>query len=157
MMGLIDQELFRDMARHDEGARLLVYDDATGKTIGPGTTVIGNPTIGIGRNVGPGGPGLRDVEMNLMLVNDAAHYSEQAGVFDWFHDLDEIRATVVVTMIFNMGFRNFCTFKNTIAHIAAGEYAQAADNMLQSLWAKQVGDRAVRLSEMMRHGVKITR
>jgi lysozyme len=114
MMGLIDQELFRDMARHDEGARLLVYDDATGKTIGPGTTVIGNPTIGIGRNVGPGGPGLRDVEMNLMLVNDAAHYSEQAGVFDWFHDLDEIRATVVVTMIFNMGFRNFCTFKNTI-------------------------------------------
>jgi hypothetical protein len=29
--------------------------------------------------------------------------------------------------------------------------------MLQSLWAKQVGDRAVRLSEMMRHGVKINR
>lgn len=157
MTGLIDRELFKDFARHDEGVRTLVYDDATGKTIGPGTTVIGNPTIGVGRNVGPGGPGLRDVELSIMLDNDVQHYEEQAGVFDWFHNLDEIRATVVVTMIFNMGFRKFCTFKNTIAYIAAGEFDQAADGMLKSLWAKQVGERAVRLSEMMRHGVKITR
>ena len=35
----------------EESERYFVYDDATGKTILKGSTVVGNPTIGIGRNL----------------------------------------------------------------------------------------------------------
>jgi lysozyme len=56
-------------------------------------------------------------------------------------------------MIFNLGPKGFAGFKNTIASIARGDYADAASRMLQSKWATQVGNRAVRLAAAMRTGV----
>lgn len=46
--------------RGDEGEVLKVYDDATGKPIGPGSVVVGNPSIAVGRNLS--GRGLTTVE-----------------------------------------------------------------------------------------------
>jgi len=43
-------------------------------------------------------------------------------------------------------------FKKTLGHIEAGEYEEAASEMLNSRWAEQVGRRANTLSEMMRTG-----
>jgi lysozyme len=43
-------------------------------------------------------------------------------------------------------------FKNTLKFIETGEYKKAADNMLLSKWAKQVGQRANRLAKMMEQG-----
>ena len=43
---MLQQQL--DELGADEGIRMLVYDDATGRPIGPGTLVRGHPTIGIG-------------------------------------------------------------------------------------------------------------
>jgi lysozyme len=43
-------------------------------------------------------------------------------------------------------------FTKTVALIKTGDYAQAADAMLKSKWAAQVGQRAVELSEQMRTG-----
>jgi lysozyme len=68
-------------------------------------------------------------------------------------DLDSVREAVVIDMIFNLGIVRFKKFKNTIKHIRAGEYEDAAQHMLDSKWAKQVKSRAVELAEMMRTGV----
>lgn len=152
-----DVNLFSDLLRHDEGLRVRVYDDATGQTIGPGYTLVGQPTIGYGRNVGPTGPGLRQSEIDAMLMNDINYYEQQAETFDWYKSLDPVRATVICCMIFNLGLRGFSQFKNLHAALAAGNWSTAADEMLNSLWARQVGDRAHRLSEMMRTGVPIQR
>ena len=43
-------------------------------------------------------------------------------------------------------------FVNTLAHIEEGRYDEASVEMLDSRWARQVGDRAKVLSEMMRTG-----
>ena len=153
----LDLGLFERLIRHDEGVRSYVYDDATGKPIGPGTTVVGNPTIGAGRNVGPSGPGLRDDEIDAMLTNDASHYEDQARTFDWYATLDPIRATVICCMVFNIGLRGFQEFHRLHAAIKAGNWEDAAAEMLDSRWSNQVGERAHRLSEMMRLGVPITR
>jgi lysozyme len=58
----------------------------------------------------------------------------------------------VLSMIFNLGLTRFKGFYNTIRAIERHDYATAAALMLQSKWAKQVGPRATRLSEMMRTG-----
>ena len=53
-------------------------------------------------------------------------------------------------MAYNLGINSLLGFKNTLATIQAGRYNDAADGMLASKWATQVGDRATRLAKMMR-------
>ena len=147
------------------GAHGKVYDDATGKIIGPGTLVIGNPTIAIGRNVGPTGPGLRSKEMFGMLENDEADTEKEASSFTWYGRLSQTRQTVICCMIFNMGLPRFSGFgelrKALDAAVlesdplaAAALYQRAHDEMLKSHWAEAppvgVGIRAERLAEIMR-------
>ena len=64
-------------------------------------------------------------------------------------------------MVFNMGAGSpkgggLLSFVNTLSEIRRGEYAIAADMMLASKWAAQVGRRAVRLATMMRTGMDYT-
>lgn len=78
----------------------------------------------------------------------------------WWRNLDPVRQDVISSMTFNMGWDNprtealegFAAFRTTLGHIKAGRYAQAAEAMLDSLWARQVGDRAKRLSREMATG-----
>jgi GH24 family phage-related lysozyme (muramidase) len=69
-----------------------------------------------------------------------------------YEKLDEARKIVVIDMVFNLGTGGFGQFHNTIRAIQTGHFAQAADNMLQSLWAHQVGHRATEDAAIMRSG-----
>jgi len=69
-----------------------------------------------------------------------------------FDTLDGPRKSVVANMSFNLGATRLAGFKNTLACICAGDYAQAALNMLKSKWATQVGQRAKRLAKRMSTG-----
>jgi lysozyme len=51
-----------------------------------------------------------------------------------------------------LGIKGLLEFKNTLAFIKAGDWERAANGMLASKWAKQVGMRAIELSELMRKG-----
>jgi len=53
-------------------------------------------------------------------------------------------------MIFNMGLSRFMLFRKTINAIENKDFAAAADEMLDSRWAEQVGERAITLSNKMR-------
>ena len=105
-------------------------------------------TIGVGRNIEE--RGLSDDEINLLLDNDIAIAEREVKkAFPWFDGLSEIRQRVVIDMIFNLGMPRFKQFQNTIAAIEAGNWDEAASQMLDSKWARQVGARATRLSQMM--------
>lgn len=164
----MDLTLFQRLNIPAEAERSKVYDDATGKTIGPGTLVIGNPTIAIGRNVGPTGPGLRAAEMVSMLANDETEVESEAKAFAWYPHLDPIRQTVVCSMIFNMGLGKFGGFHDLQTALAmavtqidpsaqARSWQAAHDAMLASRWAEAppvgVGDRAKLLASIMLSGV----
>ena len=71
---------------------------------------------------------------------------------DVYNNLDEVRQSVLLNMCFNIGLKGLLEFKNTLAFIGAGDWERAANGMLASKWAKQVGMRAIELSEMMRKG-----
>lgn len=66
--------------------------------------------------------------------------------------LDPVRRAVLMDMLFNMGMVRVNQFKKMFRAILKGDYATAAEEMLDSKWAKQVGPRAIRLAKMMKTG-----
>lgn len=139
-----------DILLNEEGVRLVVYDDATGKPIVPGTTVKGHPTIGIGRCLDT--EGITLVEAHELLQDDIEGIINTLSAQPWWGGLNDTRRAVLVCMAYQMGVTALLSFKNTLAHVAAGQYAQAADEMLNSVWARQTPARAKRMADMMRHG-----
>ena len=62
-----------------------------------------------------------------------------------FWDDQKTAQEVIVNMCFNMGAPRLSGFKKFIAGVNAGDWKTAAVEMMDSRWARQVGDRAVRL------------
>lgn len=109
-------------------------------------------TIGIGRNVDKKyqGSGLREDEMELMLQNDILNsVLKLQGLSIRFDNLSDVRQAVLVDMCHNLGIYGILRFKEMFYNIGKGNWDGAAQEMLDSLWAKQVGQRAIRLSKMM--------
>ena len=126
------------IAKH-EGLRLKPYRDTVGKL-----------SIGYGRNLDDNG--ISKHEADLMLERDIESAKADLFQFDWFADLDGARRAALVDMVYNLGINRFKGFKNTIMFLEKGLYQAASEEMLDSKWAKQVGNRAIELSEMMRSG-----
>lgn len=136
-----------------EGLRLQVYDDATGAYIRPGTRVVGNPTIGIGTLIGPGG-GITEAEAHYLLQNRIN--IAVAGVKQLVPDmraLNDARFDVLVEMAFQMGVAGLAKFENTLQAVRDKRWADAAVGMLASTWALQTPKRAQALAAIMRTGV----
>ena len=56
----------------------------------------------------------------------------------------------VTDMIFNMGYDRVSKFKKMLTAFSKGDYDTAANEMLDSAWAIQVGNRAQQLALLMR-------
>ena len=142
------------LVRH-EGLRLKPYRCTAGKL-----------TIGIGRNLDD--CGITQSEAYVMLINDIMNCEKQlqAKIPDIYNGLDEVRKSVLLNMCISipqsrfaplrepcyLGIGGLLGFNNTLAFISAGDLERAANGMLASKWAKQVGRRAIELSELMRKG-----
>ena len=141
----IEPELIEQVKR-DEGLRLKAYWDPIGKcwTIGDGHT---------GPDVGPDTVWTRQQAdaACLMDLNEAADEVDQA--FPWAESMGVVRWSVFVNMAYNMGIEHLLGFHDTLAAAQRGDWDATAAGMLDSLWAKQVGGRAVRLAQQMRTGV----
>lgn len=128
-----------DELKRDEGFESRVYTCSAGKQ-----------TVGYGWN-------LEDMDMpehiaELLLQHAIGKALEEAEKFPWFFELSESRQRVIINMIYNLGINRFKGFKKMIAAIERKEYFEAAAQMKDSLWYRQVGDRARRLIEMMLDG-----
>lgn len=121
-----------------EGRRRYPYLDTVGKL-----------TIGVGFNLDD--EGLYEEEIDFILDNRIAKAVEEAerGLPE-FKDLSAIRKVVVLDMLFNLGLPRLRGFKRMWAAISRKDYDEAAVEMLDSKWHRQVGQRAKRLAQMMR-------
>ena len=137
---MIDRNAMVRQLRLHEGERLRPYRCTAGKL-----------TIGVGRNLED--RGITAEESAMLLSNDISREErELLAALPWVAKLSEVRQRVLLDMTFNLGLQGLLAFKRTLAAIQAGQYQQAAGMMLESLWARQVGQRAQRLSEMMATG-----
>jgi lysozyme len=162
----LNDEILRAELSRDEGERLKVYRCTAGKR-----------TIGVGRNLDDVGiskaetealkitvascvqKGISKAASQALLSNDIKRAKADLDrVLPWWRKLDLVRQRVLINMCFNMGIGNggngLTSFRNTLRYIREGHYSDAADNMLASKWAGQVGNRAKRLAELMRLGPK---
>lgn len=135
-----DYLALRDQLIQHEGIRLHVYQDSRGIE-----------TIGVGRNLR--NKGISYAEAMMLLDHDITDFDralEQA--LPWSEGLDAIRKRVLLDMAFNVGVEGLLTFKQFLASVKTGDYVVASQDMLESAWARQVGRRAVTLSQMMKTG-----
>lgn len=131
--------------KRDEGVKATAYQDH-----------LGFLTIGVGRLIDSRKPGagLRPDEIDYLLKNDINDRVQAlTKALPWFFDrLDEARRGVLINMAFQLGTAGLLGFKSTLALVAAGKYAEAAEQMLKSKWATQTPARAKRLAEQMKTG-----
>tara|TARA_B100002003_G_scaffold189273_1_gene178037 strand:- start:3702 stop:4124 length:423 start_codon:yes stop_codon:yes gene_type:complete len=135
----MNRQLLRSQLERHEGLRLKPYLDTVGKL-----------TVGYGRNLED--VGISRDEADFMLDNDIDQVERQLETVDEYRDLDPVRQTVIANMAFNLGFAGLMGFKNMWSAIDRRDWDRAAKEMLNSKWARQVGVRAVELSEIMRTG-----
>ena len=116
-------------------------------------------TIGVGRNIDPeNGIGLSDEEVNFLLESDIVRViKELSSEYDWFNDLDDVRKDAMIDIAFNLGATRLRGFRRALAAMEAANYKEAATEFLDSRWAKQVGGRALELTDMIASGEYVMR
>lgn len=132
-------EIAKALIKAHEGLRLKPYQCPAGKL-----------TIGYGRNIEDNG--ITQKEAENLLSHDIKQSLEEAQTLSFFDELNDVRQAVIIDMIYNLGFIRFKGFERMLIALERGNYEVAAVEMLDSLWARQVGRRADTLSKLMREG-----
>lgn len=132
------QALTESLMRH-EGLKLRAYADSRGQW-----------TVGYGHNISAKPISTRAA--HLILEDDIEDAHTEAQSFAWFADLAPVRQRVIVEMIFNLGLPTFQLFRKMIHALAVKNYPEAARQMLDSQWHRDVGTRAETLATLMEQG-----
>lgn len=137
----------------DESYRPLVYDDATGQPIGPGSVIVGYPTIGYGWNCAANAMTKAQAEDRLRY--DAINAMRDCSdlIQNWLY-IDDVRQNVLANMCFNLGKARLSKFEKMLAAFKAEDFKTAAAEGRNSKWYSQVGLRGVRLMNELLLGVE---
>lgn len=111
-------------------------------------------TVGVGRNIDPkGGIGLTEDEIDYLLQNDIDRIiSELDFQYEWFSDLNSSRQDAMIDISFNLGQTRLRKFEKALTAMSKGDWEEAADEFMDSKWAKQVGHRSKELTNIIRTG-----
>lgn len=131
-------KLKEQLIKH-EGLRLKPYVDTVGKI-----------TVGVGHNLTD--LGLTATQVMSILDDDIKVATKLLDTeLSWWISLDDVRQRALVDLAFNLGYK-LLGFKDTLIALRVNQWNNAADNLLKSVYAKQVGKRAVDLAYMIRTG-----
>jgi lysozyme len=123
-----------------EGFRSNVYTCSAGKK-----------TCGYGRNLDD--VGISEEEAEMLLKNDIYEATNQLlNAFPWMATFSDVRISAMINFTFNVGIGTVKTFTKSIDALKKEDFNLAADMMLDSRWAEQVGDRAIQITEQIRTG-----
>jgi GH24 family phage-related lysozyme (muramidase) len=116
-----------------EGLRLYAYIDT-----------LGNATVGYGHKLAPGhdwtdytitssyAEALLNIDLDAALL-------ECTPLAEWLRLGAPARQDAVIELVYNMGLDGYKTFTRTRNAMATQQWQVVHDNLLVSLWAKQVG------------------
>lgn len=154
LMSKNSDTLFNQISRH-EGVRHNVYKDSKGI-----------PTVGIGFNLTDANNkrilaklGITDKELKAGLsdqqIKQLFDYSLRQAKSDAQKFLPNLSShpvqvqNAIIDMAFNLGYNRLNKFTQLKQSLLNRNYKEAANNMLNSLWAKQVGNRASYLANLV--------
>jgi len=129
----------------DEGIRYQAYKDHLGNwTIGIGHLIKKEEDYLIHRE-----RPLLNSEIDVIFNIDLKQAIDDARKFIDEKSIDEIAFEIVVNMAFNLGLPKLSHFKKFQQALQNKDYKLASQEMLDSRWAKQVPNRAGKLSLLM--------
>ena len=135
------KDLLEKIKKH-EGFVEHVYDDS-----------LGIPTIGYGFAI-------KDLVLDEdiaeeILIRKLEKLKRNANArFKWLEDMPQEVQEVVLNMCYQLGVTGVSKFRKAISAMQEGEWSEAADEMLDSLWARQTPNRAKELSDIVRNQVE---
>ena len=124
--------------KHHEGFVEHVYDDS-----------LGIPTIGYGFAI-------KDLVLEEDLCDEILLRKLRIlgksviGKFPFFDSLPSDCKTVLMEMCYQLGVTGVSKFKKALKAMEDGDWEKAADEMLDSKWAKQTPNRAKEMSNIIR-------
>lgn len=133
-----------DLLIKHEGLRLRPYECSAGKT-----------TIGVGRNLTDNG--ITEIEAMMLLNRDINVCIQELGHYEWFNTLDGARRDAIIDLYFCVGGPSFSKFRKLMWAIQNEDWESAGAEVLDSKFARQTGNRAVELAEMIRTNEYIKR
>ena len=132
-----EEQIVLGQIRKHEGMVLKPYKDPEGHW-----------TIGIGRLLSRG---ISAQEAIILAANDIRAADKELTMnFRWYTDLSGDRKYAWVNLAFNLGVPRLKTFKRAIAAMERCDYDAAAKEILNSKYARQVGQRAIDIADMIR-------
>lgn len=123
-----------------EGLRLMPYRCTSNKL-----------TIGVGRNIEDRGISV-ETAMQMLREDLELVIDELKRAIPGFEKMPDSVQEALVDLAFNMGTPTLLTFKRALRAIQAQQWGTAADEILSSRYAKQVGRRAEIVADMIRSG-----
>lgn len=120
----------------------------------------GIPTFGIGHAIKEsdleytwpvGTPIEKDRIDNAFEEDFNTSVSDCCTLFLNFESLPDQVQRVLVNMAFNLGRTRLGRFKNMIKAVNEGNWVKAANEMVDSVWYNQVGNRSIELENWMRN------
>ena len=144
----MDIQQLRKQLEIDEGVKYDIYLDH-----------LGLPTFGIGHLVTKTDPESGQAvgtSISKERVAECFDMDVQSVINDCnklyedFENLPEEVQQIIANMMFNMGYTRLSKFKGMKRGVDSKDWNQAADEMVDSRWYRQVTNRANRLVERMR-------
>lgn len=128
---------YASIIKIDEGLELFPYKCSEDKL-----------TIGYGRNLED--RGITEQEAEYLLENDITKAEREAtSLVNDFNGLNDNRKIVLVSMVFQMGRTGVSKFVKMLDAIDRNAFRTAANEMLDSKWARQTPERAKRMADRM--------
>ena len=145
----MDIDKLREELKRDEGCVHSVYlDHLNLKTVGIGHLL----TEWDEEYDKPVGTEVSEERVNELFDKDIQTTIDECKVlYDDFDDLPEEAKRIIANMMFNLGRPRLSKFKKMREAVMDANWIEAAIQMEDSLWAKQVPNRAERLCERMRN------
>ncbi len=136
---MTDNEI-KESIKKEEGFQLAVYEDSRGiRTVGYGHALHVGSTIPA-------------QAAELIFESD---YQHAVFCFEKLNlDLDSVRRSAVIDMIFNMGLAGVVKFEHFIFALRHGDYIRAANELMDSKYARQLPARAKRNRDKIIYGDK---
>ena len=141
-------QLRKELER-DEGCKYEIYLDH-----------LGYPTFGIGHLITDDdsewwsdvGTEVSEERVKEAFSSDIETVlSDCERLYEDFGDLPEEVQLIIANMMFNLGYTRLSKFKGMKRGVDARDWNAAADEMVDSLWYRQVTNRANRLVKRMRN------
>ena len=123
----------------------------------------GYPTIGIGQKIGPKGAPLKYYNFTVSRDVSYAWLGETVETIKGqlstsietqlaYHNCTPARKVIMESMCYQLGFDGLTGFRMMIKAMERMDWTEAANQALDSLWAKQTPERANRHADVIRMG-----